>query len=277
MGSFIYPVVTETVKKLPYYLIGVGCDWEQEQIDRPFGYPTHQWIHCIKGSGSILVDGTAGTIAPGQGLLLAPGVPHSYSAQESPWVVHWITFSGPQAANLLQCIGLTESKIYWCIDGGAVSSDIREAYTVLAQDESPEAGFKCSAIVYRMLMHLHSFAHGSADETSSARHSRLRPVFDYISMNYQNPLTIQELADTIQVTPQYLCMLFKDLVHCRPFAYITQFRINKSKELLIMYPDMKISDIAKAVGYDNESYFGTIFRKTEGTSPSSYRNLHGAE
>ncbi|MFW6362105.1 MAG: helix-turn-helix domain-containing protein, partial [Spirochaetota bacterium] len=75
----------------------------------------------------------------------------------------------------------------------------------------------------------------------------------------------------------YLCTLFKDLVHCRPFEYITEYRINRAKELLVTNPEMKISEVANTVGYENKSYFGTNFRKIEGISPRSYRDLHQSD
>lgn len=277
MGAFIYPVVTEKTKKLPYYLIGVGCDWEQEFIDRPFGYPTHQWVHCVSGTGRVTIQGKEEQMVPGQGMMLTPGVPHSYGALQEPWIVHWFTFSGSQIDSLLQCIELNESKIYWCNDGGAVSGTIRQAFAVLSHDESPSAGFKCSALVYSILMQLFSFVTVSTADTSYEKHNKLQPVFTYIREHYHKPLTISDLADTIQVTPQYLCILFKELVHCRPFEYLTQYRISRSKQLLIAEPYTKIADIARTVGYDNESYFATIFRKLEGVSPSVYRRLHGID
>ena len=51
--------------------------------------------------------------------------------------------------------------------------------------------------------------------------------------------------------------------------YITDFRIDKAKELLSR-ADARISDVATEVGFDNFSYFSTVFKKTTGLTPNEY-------
>lgn len=276
MGTYIYPIVTENVKKLPFYLIGVGCDWEQEEIDRPFGYPTHQWIHCVEGSGKVTIAGEEQLVEAGQGMLLFPGISHSYQAETERWIVHWLTFDGVQVDNILKSIGLEDSGIYWCSNSDLLESKIRLALSLVEAKKS-FAGIDCSALVYGFLLDLYKYTHKTADETLHIKQSRLDPVLEYIAEHYSDPISMEDLANCIDITPQYLCQLFRDLLHTRPFEYVNQFRLNKSKELLLSWPEMRISEIAKRAGYSSESYFGTIFKKNEGLSPSRFRKLHGIE
>ncbi|TVR70572.1 MAG: AraC family transcriptional regulator [Spirochaetaceae bacterium] len=274
MGAYTYPIVTENVKKLPFYLVGVGCDWEQEEIDRPLGYPTHQWIHCVKGTGSVTIGEDSHIVEAGQGILLFPGVRHRYHATDDRWIVHWLTFDGVHVDNVLKSIGLEESGIYWSSNSDLLESKIRLALSLVEANRS-FAGIDCSALVYGFLLDLYKYTHRTADETLHLKQSRLDPVLAYIAEHYREPISIEDLAACIDITPQYLCQLFRELLHTRPFEYVNQFRLNKGKEILLTSPETRISEVARLAGYSSESYFGSIFRKHEGLSPSRFRKLHG--
>ncbi len=103
---------------------------------------------------------------------------------------------------------------------------------------------------------------------------KLRPVIDYINTHYDQILTLEELADIMKITPQHLCLLFKNIMQIRPFEYLNQVRINKSKDFLINNFDLTIGEIAKMVGYDSTSYFCFVFKNIEGFSPGAFRKRH---
>ena len=94
MKKMIFPITTEFELKLPYYIVGVGCSYNQEHINRPNGYPYYQWIQCHSGSGKLILDNTTYTIAENQGMLLFPKVPHEYYALSDSWKVDWAIFQG---------------------------------------------------------------------------------------------------------------------------------------------------------------------------------------
>ena len=56
----------------------------------------------------------------------------------------------------------------------------------------------------------------------------------------------------------------------RPFEHLAKKRIFESKKLLIE-TDLSIADVAKAVGYNDCSYFCVVFKRQEGVSPADYR------
>jgi AraC family transcriptional regulator of arabinose operon len=60
----------------------------------------------------------------------------------------------------------------------------------------------------------------------------------------------------------------------RPVEYINSHRIKLAKDLLVKEPALMVSEVGKRVGFDNNSYFSTIFRKYEGISPRQYKELH---
>ena len=55
--------------------------------------------------------------------------------------------------------------------------------------------------------------------------------------------------------------------------YLTELRVNKSKELLCR-DDLSVQDVAELVGYRNLKYFSRLFKKITGVSPSDYKKLY---
>ena len=83
-------------------------------------------------------------------------------------------------------------------------------------------------------------------------------------------LSVSSIAEEMHVSSAYLSSLFKVETGENLVKFITKYRVGKSKELL-KQSNMKIGDIAAAVGYISVSYYISIFRNHEGCSPVQYR------
>lgn len=102
----------------------------------------------------------------------------------------------------------------------------------------------------------------------------LYKVTNYIHNNYSNPeLSINAIAQDIYLTVSYLCVLFKKGTGKTINQYITEYRIEKAKQLL-SNKSVKILDVSKLVGYSDAKYFSRVFEKTTGLKPKKYRELH---
>jgi len=93
---------------------------------------------------------------------------------------------------------------------------------------------------------------------------------DYIRRNYATKLSLQELADYLFISRQYLCRIFKESTGQTPGGYITYVRIEESKKLL-RNSAINIIDIPELVGFESQSYFTKTFKKETGTTPARYR------
>ena len=92
----------------------------------------------------------------------------------------------------------------------------------------------------------------------------------YIQQNYTRTFSLEELSETIGVSKSYLSRIFKMDTGISPWDYLNRFRIQKSKELLLL-TDESITAIAASVGYEDVGYFGRVFRETAGCSPREFR------
>ena len=93
---------------------------------------------------------------------------------------------------------------------------------------------------------------------------------DYIALNIEHKLSIQELADHIGYTEYYLARKFHREMHMSISEYINMTKINHAKHLL-RDTDLDIQEISNRLHYCSHSYFSDVFRKTTDMTPTQYR------
>lgn len=272
-GQFVLSTPTEVENELPFQLIGAGCDFYQYPIERPFGFPVYQWIQTIHGRGELIAHGTTTVVGDDQGMLLYPDEAHTYRAAEEPWYVHWITFSGHHIPSMLHYLDMTQTGVYRISDSAIVASRIRKALSTL-QSDYPLRGIDGSAIIYQLLLDFLKYVQREGEDSRDNHVQRLKPALDLIEAELHRPLGLEDLAGSVGVTPQYFCELFRSITSHRPTEYVNQRRVDRAKELLLREPHTKVHDIARRVGFENDSYFSTVFRKYEGVSPRIYRETN---
>ncbi|TLS54047.1 response regulator [Paenibacillus antri] len=109
-----------------------------------------------------------------------------------------------------------------------------------------------------------------ADKAQDRHAQIVTEVAAYLDAHYAEPLTIESLAGKVYLSPNYLRSLFKEKRGVTIHDYLTSVRLQRSLELL-RDRSLKIKDVAGCVGYDNTSYFCSLFYKTQGVTPNEYR------
>jgi two-component system response regulator YesN len=95
-------------------------------------------------------------------------------------------------------------------------------------------------------------------------------VIKYIHQNYDQEISLESTAKHFFIDKSYLCKLFKKHINQNFNDYLLQIRINKAKELLI-HPEYTVNRVAPMVGYSDYSYFGRVFKKKVGMTPSEFK------
>lgn len=109
----------------------------------------------------------------------------------------------------------------------------------------------------------------SKERTESS--SAVAMIKEYVSRNFSNDmLSIKDISEHVFLSTSYACTLFKNETGKTLNQFITEYRIEKAKELLLD-PRNRITDISKGVGYSDGNYFGKAFKKQVGVTPSEYR------
>ncbi|MDF2941864.1 MAG: hypothetical protein K0S01_722 [Herbinix sp.] len=94
----------------------------------------------------------------------------------------------------------------------------------------------------------------------------------YIQQHYTEAIDRNDVANNVYLTPNYLSKLFNKETGVTIRDYVNQLRIDEAKRLLNT-TRKAISTIAMDVGYENISYFSTVFKKYCGCNPDNWRKL----
>ncbi|WP_165822472.1 helix-turn-helix domain-containing protein [Paenibacillus montanisoli] len=97
-------------------------------------------------------------------------------------------------------------------------------------------------------------------------------VFEYLEQHYANDITLDMMADKLNITRSYLSTYFKEKTGTYFVDYVNLIRISRAKELLSR-SDVKIQDAAARVGYQNINSFNRMFKKFTGVTPSEFRKV----
>lgn len=95
-------------------------------------------------------------------------------------------------------------------------------------------------------------------------------IINYISKNYGRNMPLEEIADAVGLSANYICTLFKKEMGVNLFSYIMEYRINRAKELLLS-TNLKSYEIAEKTGFSDESYFSRSFKRITGQSPIEFK------
>ncbi|GAB1540511.1 hypothetical protein NUACC21_31800 [Scytonema sp. NUACC21] len=101
----------------------------------------------------------------------------------------------------------------------------------------------------------------------------LLKVFHFIEENYQNSISLREVAKAVDRSPSYLTDLVRQETGKTVLMWITERRMAEARRLLLK-TSQKIEQIAEAVGYVNRRHFSRLFSKLHGTTPQSWRETY---
>ena len=111
----------------------------------------------------------------------------------------------------------------------------------------------------------------------NARNQSVRPVRlaeAYIERHYAEPLSLDIVAQEVNLSPAYFSTVFKKETGSSFVDYIAEFRVKKAKELL-KGSSFNINQVATAVGFYDARYFSRLFKKITGMTPVEYRKVFG--
>ncbi|WP_391571342.1 AraC family transcriptional regulator [Cohnella sp.] len=96
----------------------------------------------------------------------------------------------------------------------------------------------------------------------------------HLRTHYRSHLTNELLQREFNFHPVYIARCMKRAFGCSPLEYLTRYRIEQAK-LLIISTTLSIEEIAWEIGFRHQTYFSNTFRKLESMSPSEFRKRYG--
>ncbi|WP_462367117.1 AraC family transcriptional regulator [Ruminococcus callidus] len=253
--------------------------WERCAPAHSFGPAArnHYLFHYIlSGTGTLMADDSKGvtqtySIKSMQGFMIFPNQITTYVAdRQLPWEYVWLEFDGLRVKSLLDTIGLSLDKPVYHARNKNLREDMANEMLYISRhkDESP---FHLIGHLYLFLDYLlRSAADEQLEHGSKLREFYIHEALTYIEHNFQNEITIEDIAGVCGLNRTYFGKIFKEALGKTPQEFLLNYRMLKAAELLKL-TSLSIGDIGLAVGYANQMHFSRAFKNNYGISPREWR------
>lgn len=237
----------------------------------------HYLFHyVISGTGTLMADGSDGetktySIKSMQGFMIFPDQITTYFADKNmPWEYIWIEFDGLRAKSIVDAAGLSpDNPVY-----KAKSKELRENMMnemLYIADNGNSSPFHLIGHLYLFIDYLaRSAAEIKIRQGSKLRDFYIHEALAFIEQNFQNDITVEDIAEVCGLNRSYFGKIFKEAVGKSPQDFLLNYRMVKAAELLKL-TKLSVGDISNAVGYDNQLHFSRAFKNIYGLSPKKWR------
>jgi len=99
----------------------------------------------------------------------------------------------------------------------------------------------------------------------------IQSALEYINSHYSEDLSLNIVAEKVFLSASYLGAILRKELGQSFTEYLTSIRMKRAKELL-GNPQLKLYEISESVGYQNPTYFNSLFKRNVGVIPTEYRN-----
>lgn len=217
-------------------------------------------------------------VKAGEGFLFEPHTKHIYYADEfEPWQYIWVVFRGLTVPQYLKDCGLSKDNIIYRPKdySGQVMQSIKSHLLTILEHPNYEPSFimgHFSLFFYHLIENSanHNLLIPPPGKNDTLSNYYLTQAIRYITGNYPNIQSLDEIAHFCNVSRSHLGRLFRENLHISLQGYLIQCRLNKTRELLAN-TSLSINEIAVRVGYQNELNLLRAFKKAYGISPNLWR------
>lgn len=240
----------------------------------------HYLFHYVlSGTGFLMANDSKGvtrnySIKSGQGFLIFPGQINTYYADEKlPWEYMWIEFDGLRVKEALDLTELSPDNPVYHPHSKELREMLSQEMTYITH-HAKESPMHLMGHLYLFLDYLTR----SAMRTTPVHNSKMsdyyiKEAINFIEQNFQNNISIEEIAAVCGINRSYFGKIFRDAVGRSPQEFLMHYRMVKATELLKL-TSLPIADIGCAVGYENQLHFSRAFKGIYGVSPRGWRNQH---
>ena len=162
---------------------------------------------------------------------------------------------------LIMELGIDESNIH--PEGKSFSVLMGELISTKSEDE-------CVMIFVSIVNQIGEIVN---DKRNNIIHEHVQMMLNYINEHYADIISLDIIADYTNLNRCYVGRIFKQYMSTGIVDYVNQVRIEKAAEML-KETNLKISDIAYKVGFNNTNYFNKIFKKVKKMTPGRFKEKY---
>lgn len=240
---------------------------------RPKGRLDYQLLYVVSGKTHFFFNGEEQIVTAGHMVLIQPRQEqrYEYYGEERP-EVYWVHFTGSDVKNILR-------KYEIPMDDPVFYSGLSSTYAYIFKEminelQTCKTGFDelLSMYLRQIFLLIQRTRQKQSPTVSTYIQKEIEYARHYFNEHYNKPFSIQDYAQSRNMSVCYFQRNFKQIVNYTPMQYLLTIRVNNAASLLET-TDYSMAEISAIVGYEDPLYFSRLFRKIKGMSPSNYRKL----
>ncbi|MFW6154750.1 MAG: AraC family transcriptional regulator [Planctomycetota bacterium] len=234
----------------------------------------HEVLHVVKGRMELVTEDRRRHLGPGDTALVPAGAMHRDEFDtEAGLDILYCAFDWPPAGWYFELV--SNDTI------AALSPDRRAQLAAMfdqlrtdtaGQGDADRALVRARLLAVLLFLLREATERPSRDAASAAQRLMLRAK-QYIHDHYAECVALDDIAEALDVSGYHLSHVFSRESDFSLFAYLMQIRMNRAKELLAA-GRLNVSQVSRAVGYQDPNYFSKAFRRHVGLSPREYAGRH---
>ena len=264
-GSTLYfHTPSVNARETLYYPIAAGeyyCD-SKYRVSRE-SYNSFLALYVLDGAICFEQDDINVTIHANELLLADCYRPHTYYCPSHAHTL-WVHFDGMHSKDW--CQNLLRQKGAKMVCNLEVANHLSNIVHHLALSHHE---YDLSKELYGLLCEL---SKPDLLNTAHSKYEQMQTAKEFILAHYTSPITVEEIAASVNLSPSYFTKLFKEATSFSPYDYLLHVRLEKAKELLCQ-TELSISDIAYRTGFHSDANFIYCFKKEISISPLQFRKL----
>lgn len=226
-------------------------------------------IHCfeyiISGTGTVVTK--SGKVHPEAGdvYFLKKGDDHVYYADpDKPWTKIWFNVRGELVDRLIELYGIGENNLFKNCRVFSLFDEFNKNVDSVMDKRSI---IDNNAVIIHKIIQAMAACVSHGDVLMSDDAVKLK---EYIDVNYSKTIKIDELSALIYRSQSQTIRIFKKYYGQTPYEYALTRKMQVAKQLL-KSTRMPIREISGELGFTNEHYFSSCFKKHVGITPGQYR------
>ena len=249
-----------------------NCGNQDIAIEKEMKSDVYTFYFVREGKGYVTQQQITHKVSAGQGFVVFPNAETSVKSEfKNTMNVDWVAFSGYLVEKYLDRAHLT---IFEPVFEDVEDKEL-EGYFDRLVDVSrhmPNRYCKLMAQLYSIFAFILDHTFVEKAPASTPAEVILLKSLDFIDINYQSDISVEDIAQSVGCNRKTLYNVFKNLTGFSPRDYLIYYRMWKAT-VLLKNPQLSIDMVATAVGYGDQFHFSKEFKKNVGLPPSEYRKV----